>query len=465
MKKGNDWRGKYLKSLGAVSSSHHVTNTNSNSILSAQQHIDSTSLSLLSSSFSISTSAATVGTSTSQNNNEDNITIPSISVLSSVAASLPILKNNIINQDSLISSTSTIHSINIHESSSSSSLGLAISLPYDTSGSTTSDAHTPISPFPLLSEENNMYSTLSENNISNIRPNISRNVTNERGGRGGRRGEEREGIKRKSVGNIDESDIFGYGLELSSSSGGGGGSNRGIVSHSNSNSNRGGGSNGLISGIQHRVSIPSTSDFGEGDSGSQGSQRESDRLSDTTGSSIPHESGGLWSGLPGAQRVVNTSDTVNAVHWRSQLELQKQRSVMSELEAIDKSLDNSLPEAPAPINALAAAASLQKKKKDKGKEKGMRKQESGIEEVEEINKSISISKLSFNDDNTIKDMITLPKPIPLMGLGGYNTSNTTSTSLKSNSSSGGDRGGGGGGSQLVEVDEEEEEEEEEDGEI
>jgi hypothetical protein len=463
MKKGNDWRGKYLKSLGAVSSSHHVTNSTSNSILSAQQHIDSTSLSLLSSSISISTSAATVGTSTSQNNNEDNITTPSISVLSSVAASLPILKNNIINQDSFIPSTSTIHSINIHEtSSSSSSLGLAISLPYDTSGSTTSDAHTPISPFPLLSEENNMYSTLSENNISNIRPNISRNNTNERGGR---RGEEREGIKRKSVGNIDESDIFGYGLELSSSSGGGGGSNRGIVSHSNSNSNRGGGSSGLISGIQHRVSIPSTSDFGEGDSGSQGSQRESDRLSDTTGSSIPHESGGLWSGLPGAQRVVNTSDTVNAVHWRSQLELQKQRSVMSELEAIDKSLDNSLPEAPAPINALAAAASLQKKKKDKGKEKGMRKQESGIEEVEEINKSISISKLSFNDDNTIKDMITLPKPIPLMGLGGYSTSNTTSTSLKSNSSSGGDRGGGGGGGQLVEVDEEEEEEEEEDGEI
>ena len=459
MKKGNDWRGKYLKSLGAVSSSH-VTNT-TNSILSAQQHIDSTSLSLLSSSISISTSAATVGTSTSQNNNEDNITIPSLSVLSSVAASLPILKNNIINQDSLISSTSTIHSINIHESSSSSSsLGLAISLPYETSGST-SDAHTPISPFPLLSEENNMYSTLSENNISNIRPNISRNNTNERGGR---RGEEREGIQRKSVGNIDESDIFGYGLELSSSSGGGGGSNRGIVSHSNSNSNRGGGSSGLISGILHRVSIPSTSDFGEGDSGSQGSQRESDRLSDTTGSSIPHESGGLWSGLPGAQRVVNTSDTVNAVHWRSQLELQKQRSAMSELEAIDKSLDNSLPEAPAPINALAAAASLQKKKKDKGKEKGMIKQESGIEEVEEIKKSISISKLSFNDDNTIKDMITLPKPLPLMGLGGYNTSNTTSTSLKSNSSSGGDRGGGGG--QLVEVDEEEEEEEEEeDGEI
>jgi len=198
--------------------------------------------------------------------------------------------------------------------------------------------------------------------------------------------------------------------------------------------------------------MQSSTEYGEGDSGSQeGSQRESDRLSDTTGSSIPHE-GGVWSGLPGAQRVVHNDNlsAVNAVHWRSQLELQKQRlKQLSEFDSIDTSLDNSLPEAPAPINALAAAASLQKRRKEGGR--GLRA--GGEEGV--IDNATAALTFSGGHLNKKEERATIPPTVPLMGLSLEGRTGTGSTSKTLVS----DVVGVGGGRRLVELDEVEEGEE------
>ena len=438
MKRGgggaDNWRGKYLQKIGAVTT---VPFNN-------DPHINS------SSSLSSSSVTATQG--------EGQLITTSISALSSVAASLPIQKgstsNNNNNVDSSSSSLLINGGVNPLSGDSVSGSGLAISLPYDDSRSTP-DARTPVSPIPTDEPDPN-----AQISSLDMLPSVnSRGVrlSNGRGGGGGGRGgggggggDGGGGVGgapiRRSAGNIDDSDIFGYGLELSS--GGVGGSRAGV-----SQSNRGGvGGGGGGGGLQHRLSMQSSTEYGEGDSGSQdGSQRESDRLSDTTGSSIPHE-GSVWGGLPGAQRVVHNDNLsgVNAVHWRSQLELQKQRLLQSELDTVDSSLDNSLPEAPAPINALAAAASLQKKKIKKGGGGGGRAEATTVS-IESAMASLTFSGVTSSPPQNIKEeMVTLPPPVPLMGLSLEGKSISSKPLL----------GLVGGGQHLVGLDEVEESEEE-----
>jgi len=433
MKRGgggaDNWRGKYLQKIGAVTT---VPFNN-------DPHINS------SSSLSSSSVTATQG--------EGQLITSSISALSSVAASLPIQKgstsNNNDNVDSSSSSLLVNGGVNPLSRDSVSGSSLAISLPYDDSRSTP-DARTPISPIPTDEPDPN-----AQISSLDMLPSVnSRGVrlSNGRGGRGGDGGGDGGGggvggaPMRRSAGNIDDSDIFGYGLELSS--GGVGGSRAGVLQ-----SNRGGGGGGGGGGgLQHRLSMQSSTEYGEGDSGSQdGSQRESDRLSDTTGSSIPHE-GGVWGGLPGAQRVVHNDNLsgVNAVHWRSQLELQKQRLLQSELDTVDSSLDNSLPEAPAPINDLAAAASLQKKKIKEGGGSCGRAEETTVS-IESSMASLTFSGVTSSPPQNIKEeMVTLPPPVPLMGLSLEGKSISSKPLL----------GLVGGGQHLVGLDEVEESEEE-----
>lgn len=412
---GADWRGKYLQKIGAVTTSAPSNEPHLSSLLSS------------------STSSSSVSVTASGNDGQ--LIAPTISALTSVAASLPIPKGN---NESSPSTLLTNGGVNTLAGDSISGSGLAISLPYDDSRSTP-EARTPISPIQADDPPNDDAAAAISSSIGMTSARIgAAKVSNGKGGGGGG-----GGAVRRSVGNIDDSDIFGYGLELSSGGLGAGVASRGGINQSS----RGGVGGGVL---QHRLSMQSSTEYGEGDSGSQdGSQRESDRLSDTTGSSIPHE-GGVWSGLPGAQRVVHNDNlsAVNAVHWRSQLELQKQRlKQLSEFDLIDTSLDNSLPEAPAPINALAAAASLQKRKKEGGR--GLRAGgEEGI-----IDNAMAALTFSGGHMNKKEDKVTIPPTVPLMGLSLEGRAGTGSTSKPLGEV------GVGGGRRLVELDEVEEGEE------